>query len=79
LGELKPFINHGIFSGRTRMELINSIGMHVPSELKVTCDLSAVKRWNLKKSSIVKKHVVGHRHLHPVGSILDKNGRVIRR
>ena len=69
IGELKPFINHGMFSGRTRTELVNSVGMHVPSELKVTLDLAAKRKWNKQKSVIVKSHVVGNRHLHPVGWI----------
>ena len=76
LAELKPFINHGMFSGSTRLELVNSVGMHVPSELKVTLDLSARTRWNKKKANIVKRHIVGHRHLHPVGSVLDSKGNV---
>jgi CRP-like cAMP-binding protein len=67
LGELKPFLNHGIFSGRTRGELINSVGMHVPSEVKVSLDLAVQRRWEKKKSRIIKSHVVGNRHLHPVG------------
>ena len=69
LGELKPFINHGMFSGRTTAELIKSVGMHVPSELKVTLDLAAKRRWNKKKSIIIKSHVLGTRHMHPVGWI----------
>ncbi len=65
--ELKPFLNHGMFSGRTRGELINSVGMHVPSEVKVSLDLAVKRRWVKKKSRIIKSHVVGNRHLHPVG------------
>ena len=65
LGELKPFINHGIFSGRTRSLLVNSVGSNVPCEMKVQCNMTAKGRWNRQKKIIVDSHVWGHRHQGP--------------
>lgn len=62
LGELDPFLKHGVFSGRTRNLLIDSVGTNVPCEKKIECNLAAQMRWIRQKRTIVESHVWGHRH-----------------
>ena len=65
LGELKPFLSHGVFSGRTRNLLVDSVGSNVPCEMKIQCNMAAQERWNRQKKVIVESHVWGHRHPGP--------------
>ena len=65
LGELKPFLSHGVFSGRTRNLLVDSVGTNVPCEMKIHCNMAAQERWKRQKKVIVDSHVWGHRHPGP--------------
>ena len=62
LGELRVFLDRGMFSGRTRNALVDSVGTNVPCDTKVKCNLAYMERWNRQKSTIVRALVRGHRH-----------------
>lgn len=57
VSELKPFIDHGMFSGKVRQALINSIGTNVPCYKKVRWSFMQQHAWNQQKSRIVRAHV----------------------
>ncbi len=72
LGELRVFLDRGMFSGRTRNALVDSVGTNVPCDTKVKCNLAYMERWNRQKSTIVRALVRGHRH-PPEEKKVDRN------